>query len=162
MSNPPVPAGPVTFPDGPGQTTDNLTALPNNTALGLGKVGTALTQYFDALVAPISFLTTSGAVSGDTVSLYLVISEDGTHWTAGIDPTSTSNQASKLTGHQPLQTITVGAGAATYFFDEFSIDTALGGFMPTFFSVVISNQSGAALNATPSNFYAQYNLVAYP
>ena len=161
MSSPPIPAGPVAFPNGPGQPADNLTGLANGKALGLGMVGTAFTQYFDCIVASIFIKSGTGTSGTGTVSLYLVVSEDGTHWSGGIDPTSTSDQSAKLAGQTALQEITVGADATEYYFNEFSFSNVLS-FMPTFMAVVIWNKSGAALDTTPANFYAASNLVSYP
>src|SRR5271166_471076 len=162
MSNPLSVAALTTFPIGPAQSTDNLTGLPNNQAKGLGSLGTTLTQYYDDNVAPIQFKSGASGVTGTgTVALYLVCSEDGATWSNGINPTSTSDQ-SPLIGSLPLFTpaIVVGANATTYVFPEFSIYSLLG-FMPTYWAVVVYNQSGAALDSTAASFYAKHSLVSY-
>jgi hypothetical protein len=56
--------------------------------------------------------------------------------------------------------ITVTANATTYLFPEFSIYSLLG-FMPTYWAIVVYNQSGAALDATAANFYAKHSLISY-
>jgi hypothetical protein len=94
MSNPLSVASLATFPLGPGQSTDNLTALPDGQAKGLGALGTTLVQYYDDVVAPI-LIKSGNSVNGSGIaSLFLVCSEDGTSWTNGINPNSTSDQSS--------------------------------------------------------------------
>jgi len=93
MSNPLSVASLATFPLGPAQSTDNLTALPNGQAKGLGALGTTLVQYYDDIVAPIQIKSGSAVSGSGTVSLYLVCSEDGISWTNGINPNSTSDQS---------------------------------------------------------------------
>jgi hypothetical protein len=160
MSNPLSVAALATFPEGPAQGTDNLTALTNNKALGLGALGTAVTQYYDDNVAPIQIKTGASAVNG-VVSLYLVCSEDGSIWTNGIDPNTTSDQSGKLGQLQPVvPPIAVAANATTYTFPEFSVYSVLG-FMPSFWAVVVFNQSGQTLDSTAGNFYAKHSLVSY-
>jgi hypothetical protein len=161
MSNPLTVASLATFPLGPGQSTDNLTALPNGQAKGLGALGTSLVQYYDDVVAPIQIKSGSSVSGSGTVSLYLVCSEDGTSWTNGISPISTSDQSS-LIGSLPSLTsvVTVTANAALYYFPEFSVYSLLG-FMPTYWSILIYNQSGAAFDLTAANFYAKHSLVSY-
>jgi hypothetical protein len=167
MSNPFIPASLVTFPYGPsGISGDNITGLANGQAKGLGAVGTALTQYYDDNVAPVRILSGASGVSGSgTASMYVVISEDGANWTNGVNPNSTSDQ-SALVGSSSanplpvLQTINVVANATTYEFAGFSIASVLL-YMPTYWAIVIYNQSGAAFNGTSSNFVANHTLISF-
>jgi hypothetical protein len=161
MSNPLSVASLATFPLGPGQSTDNLTALPNGEAKGLGALDTTLVQYYDDIVAPIQIKSGSAVSGSGTVSLYLVCSEDGISWTNGINPNATSDQSSligSLASLTPM--VTVAANAALYYFPEFSIYSLLG-FMPTYWSILVYNQSGAAFDVTAANFYAKHSLVSY-
>ena len=161
MSNPLSVASLATFPLGPAQSTDNLTALPNGKATGLGALGTTLVQYYDDIVAPIQIKSGSAVSGSGTVSLYLVCSEDGISWTNGLNPNSTSDQSSligSLASLTPM--VTVAANAALYYFSEFSVYSLLG-FMPTYWSILVYNQSGAAFDVTAANFYAKHSLVSY-
>jgi len=161
MSNPLSVASLATFPLGPAQSTDNLTALPNGQAKGLGALGTTLVQYYDDIVAPIQIKSGSAVSGSGTVSLYLVCSEDGISWTNGINPNSTSDQSSligSLASLTPM--VTVAANAALYYFPEFSVYSLLG-FMPTYWSILVYNQSGAAFDVMAANFYAKHSLVSY-
>ena len=161
MSNPLSVASLATFPLGPGQSTDNLTALPNGQAKGLGALGTALVQYYDDIVAPIQIKSGSSVSGSGSVSLFLVCSEDGTNWTNGINPNSSADQSSLIGTLTPLTpAVTVASNATIYVLPEFSIYSLLG-FMPTYWSIVVYNQSGAALDATATNFIAKHSLVSY-
>jgi len=162
MSNPLSVASLATFPLGPGQSTDNLTALPNGQAKGLGALGTTLVQYYDDIVAPIQIKSgTAGVTGSGTASLFLVCSEDGTSWTNGINPNSTSDQSSLIDSLPSLSpVVTVAANGALYYFPEFSVYSLLG-FMPTYWALLVYNQSGTAFDATAANFIAKHSLVSY-
>ena len=56
--------------------------------------------------------------------------------------------------------VTVAANATLYYFPEFSVYSLLG-FMPTYWSILVYNQSGAAFDLTAANFYAKHSLVSY-
>jgi len=161
MSNPLSVASLATFPLGPGQSTDNLTALPNGQAKGLGALGTTLVQYYDDIVAPIQIKSGSSVSGSGSVSLFLVCSEDGTNWTNAINPNSSADQSSLIGTLTPLTpAVTVASNATIYVLPEFSIYSLLG-FMPTYWSIVVYNQSGAALDTTATNFIAKHSLVSY-
>jgi hypothetical protein len=163
MASPITPQPLVTFPSGPGGSPDNVTGLPNGQAKGLGRVGTTLVQAYNDLVAPIQIKSGPSLVSASgSVTFYVVCSEDGTHWSGGVDPTSAADQSAKLAALSPLgPSIAMVANATTYTFLEFSIRVELDGFMPTYWSVIIYNQSGAAFDATAANHIAQHTLVNY-
>jgi hypothetical protein len=162
VANPLSVAALSTFPLGPGQSTDNLSGLPNGQAKGMGSLGTTLLQYYDDIVGPIQIRSGPSGVSGSgTVSFYLVCSEDNTHWTGGINPNATTDQSSLLSTLPALSPVlAVTANATLYILPEFSIYSVLG-FVPTYWSVVVYNQSGAALDVTASNFRAQHSLISY-
>jgi hypothetical protein len=154
MSNPLSVAALTSFP-----LSSNLASLPSTQAMGLGSLGTTLLQYYDDNVAPIQITSAASGVSGSgTASLYVVCSEDNTHWTGGVNPAVTADQSASLASLKALWTINVVANATIYEFPEFSIYSVLG-FMPTYWAVVIYNQSGAALAA--SGFSAQHSLISY-
>jgi len=147
------------FPFGPGQTTDNVTGLAAGQGKVLGSVGDG-SLIFDIVVAPLMFTTGAGGIGA--VELWLALSENGGApptglWSAGIDPTSASDQSAKLVDGQIrlLQSITT-ASASTYYFDWFSISAVVGGF-PMYSCPVLRNNTAAALSATSSNFQARYS-----
>ncbi len=162
MSSPITAAALTTFPKGPAQSPDNLTSLPSAQAKGLGSLGTALTQYYDDNIAPLMIKSGSGASGTGSVSLYLVVSEDGANWTDGIDPDSTGDQAAKIKTARQIGKIDNIAASTSYIFDEWSVFSAVNmGFMPSFWAVVVLNSSGGALDATNTNFSAKHTLISY-
>jgi hypothetical protein len=56
--------------------------------------------------------------------------------------------------------VTVVANGALHYFPEFSIYSLLG-FMPTYWALLVYNQSGTAFDATAANFIAKHTLVSY-
>jgi hypothetical protein len=157
---------PVPFPYGPGGALgDNLTGLPDGYAMGLGALGAAGLQYYDDNMASLMITSGSGVSPTGTASLYVVVSEDGVRWTNGVNPSVNEDQSLQImTGVNPvpaLQTIDVTVDGSTYYFRLFSIASVLL-YMPTFWAIVIGNDSGAAFSANPSGFYAAHSLIGYP
>lgn len=160
-------SAPITFPNGPGQSVDNLTALPNGQAMGLGAIGAAGLQYYDDEVGPIK-ITLANTSSTGTISLFIIVSPDNINWTAGISPNAHSDQSTLITtyrnyGGAPFMIsspLNVQSGVLTYQFAGFSVTSVLL-YWPTFYSLVILNNSGANFSATASQFTAQHNLIGF-
>jgi hypothetical protein len=160
----------TTFPLGPGQTPDNLTALPNNSARGLGIIGTATVDAKDIKIG--SVLITTGTVplspSGTgTASLYLAISEDGVNFTDGLNPNSTdaAAQGALFVTSQSLplmlvQRIACPVSAKQYNFNPFSVLQKLN-YVPTFLGLYVVNNTGAAFGTVASGFLAGYKLITF-
>lgn len=153
MSNPPTAAGAAAFPN-----ASNLASLANNLAASLGGLGTG-TVYFDDLVASISVLTGTGTSGGGTLKVFVIMSEDNSHWTNGINPNSASVSAAALASLNPIYTINANVDATTFYFPEFSL-TNVFGFVPSYWTVVVQNLSGTALAST--GYFAEHNLLSYP
>ena len=171
MSNPWIRGAPTVWPHGPGQSPDAITALANGQALGMGKlwaenIGLA-TPLGDLILPPWKITTGSGWVSG-TISRYLIVSEDGSLWTGGIDPTSSSDQSAALfamlnydgANAALIDNITVSAASTAYYFRWRSLQSMLGN-VPHYVSILVYNQSGQALSATAGNHTAQYASESY-
>jgi hypothetical protein len=171
MSNPWSRGSPTTWPHGPGQSPDAITSMPNNQALGVGKLwaeNISLVTPLGDLILPPWKITTGAGVTSGTISRYLIASEDGSLWTGGIDPTSTSDQSALLSAMLTydgsnaalIDQITVTAANTAYYFRWRSLQSMLGN-VPHYISVLVYNQSGAALNGTAGNHTAQYASEAY-
>jgi hypothetical protein len=160
LTNPLSVAAIAIMPHGPAQGTDALTSMPNGSAYGLGSLGAATTQYYDDNIAPIKITTGTGTSASGTALLYLVVSEDNSIWTNGINPAVNSDQSGHLVGLNPLFTIPANADTTAFYFPEFTIASVLG-YMPSFWSVVVWNQSGATFNATAGNFFASHSLISF-
>jgi hypothetical protein len=171
MSNPWIRGTPTVWPNGPGQSPDHLTSLPNGQALGMGKLWAEniglVTPLGDLILPPWKITTGTGGVSG-TISRYLMASEDGTLWPGGIDPTSSSDQSTllsaMLTYDGPnaalIDSITVSAASTAYYLRWRSLQGLLSN-VPHYVSILVYNQSGQALSATAGNHTAQYASEAY-
>lgn len=162
MSNPFSVAAVATFPKGPAQGTDNVTSLANNLAKALGSLGTTVFQYADDIIAPAHFKTGTSTSGTGTLELHLVMGEDATtaNWSRAVDPDSTSDQAAKLDASTLVEAIQANADSTTYFFKGFSLQSRLG-YMPTYWTLVIYNKSGAALSAVAADHYAKHSLISF-
>jgi hypothetical protein len=160
LTNPLSVAAIAIMPHGPAQGTDALTSMPNGSAYGLGSLGAATTQYYDDNIAPIKITTATGTSASGVALLFLVVSEDNTNWTNGINPAVNTDQSGKLTGINPLFTVSANVDSTAFFFPEFTVASVLG-YMPSFWAVVVWNQSGAAFNATAGNFFASHSLISF-
>jgi hypothetical protein len=171
MSNPWIRGAPAVWPHGPGQSPDSVTSLPNGQALGMGSLWAEniglVTPLGDLILPPWKITTGSGAVSG-TISRYLIVSEDGSNWTGGINPTSSSDQSTLLSAMLAydnsnaafIDQITVSVAATAYYFRWRSLQSMLGN-APHYVSVLLYNQSGQALSAIAGNHTAQYASESY-
>lgn len=160
----------TTFPQGPGQTPDNLTALPNNQALGLGIVGSANIDGKDFKIGIVKI--TTGTVPGSpngtgTASLYLAIGEDGTNFTDGLNPNSTNGSAqgalfitSQSLGFMLVQKIACPASNTAYVFNAFSLLQKLS-YVPTFFGLYVVNNTGATFGTSAAGFLAGYKAITF-
>lgn len=166
----PTAAAFTTFPQGPGQATDNLTGLANNSALGLGIIGTASIDAKDIKVG--SVLITTGTVPGTpngtgSASLYLAISEDGVNFTDGLNPNSTNaaQQSTIFISAQSLplmlvQRIFCPVSATQYRFNPFSVLQKLN-YVPTFVGLYVVNNTGGQFGTTAAGFVAGFKLITF-
>jgi len=165
MSNPFSIQALATLPQGPGQATDNITGKASSGAkfaLGLGAVDQHGTLRYDNNVGPIKAKTNATATTGNKVlTFYLITSEDGSVWTDGIDPNSTSDQSSKISQATVVGVITGIAASTTYVLPEFSVADVLG-FVPQYWAVVYQlDVTAGGFSATASDHQAKYAEIQY-
>lgn len=157
MANPFSRGSLTTFP-----SSGNLVAMASGFALGLGAVSgvVAGAPYADIIVAPVQVKT--GSVSGVSayLNLYAACSEDNTVWDGTISPAATGNQSSVVGLTKLVQTLPTPASGTIYAFNEFSIWSTFG-FIPSFFTILVQNNTLSALDVTGSNFVAKYALDSY-
>ena len=159
------------FPWGPGGGSgDNVSSLANNTVRGLGTISPSpvTSPASDWVVGPIKIRTGTSPSAGGTIEMHLVVSTDGSIFTGGVNPAVGADQATawaaaiaadpSLTATQIL-TVTATSNA-DYYFREFSVVGVLG-YVPDYWSLLIFNKSGAALNATAGNHDAHYRAETY-
>jgi hypothetical protein len=133
----------------------------------LGSVTVSPLPAGDILVAPMRFKTGTGTSATGTISIYLLTSEDNTVWTGGIDPASSSSQATPFAALQasdpsfaPVHTINANADSTTYYTRWWCISEFLNN-VPSYMSVLVVNNSGAALSATAGDHYTSYKSDVY-
>lgn len=134
-----------------------LISLPNGWARGLGSVGTATTAYVDDW-ASITIATGPMVSSVGSIALYIVIAQEFGRFTDGIDPNSTTNQATLIGSAtqanlvQRIGSLQGGLLANTrYSFNDFSVKSVLGG-TPPFWAPLVWNLSGDYLSSSVSPY----------
>jgi hypothetical protein len=158
MSNPFSRGALTSFP-----VSGNLTAMPSGFALGLGAVSgvVAGAPYADIVVAPIQIKTGAGALPNGYVSLYGICSEDNTIWDGTVSPSASgSSQAGAVATVALIQSLETPATGTIYAFNEFSVWSKFG-FIPSYFTPVVQNNTGATLDVSGTNFSAKYALDSY-
>lgn len=158
MSNPWSRATPVVWPNGPNQTTDNMSSLASAAAKGLGIVspGTVSQPFGDIILPPWKITLASGPTVGNAISRYLLFSEDGSLWPGGINPSSASDQSAALAAwlaYDPtaadlalIDTLTM-SNAVTVYQTRWQSLRGLIGNIPSYCAVLLYNNSGVALAA---------------
>jgi len=91
----------------------------------------------------VKLRTSTGVGIAGTVSLFMLRSVDG-----GTDFDLTANDNSEIIG-----TFSTSQDSTDY---RFSIDTTRMGLLPSLWRLAVKNESGAAFDATGSNFSAEY------
>jgi hypothetical protein len=173
MSNPWNRASPATWPNGPNQTTDNFSSLPNGQAKGLGVISpsTGSAPFGDIILPPWKFMLSANPTAGNSISRYLLFSEDDVLWPGNIGPTSPSDQSSLLAAWlaaDPLvanlaliDTLTM-QGTQTLYLTRWVSIRGLIGNVPSYCAILVYNNSGQALAAYLSgNQSATYVTESY-
>jgi hypothetical protein len=171
LADPLVRSAPTAFPYGPsGASGDNITSLATTQIRGLGTISNSpvTSPVSDWVVGPIKITTGTTPTVGGTIELHLVVSVDGTIFTGGVNPAVAADQSTawvaaiaadpNLTATQIL-TVTATSNVA-YYFREFSIVGILG-YVPDYWSLLVYNKTGVALNATAGNHSASYRAETY-
>ena len=137
----------------------NLVGLPHGWARGLGTLpASGAATYLDDFCSAITFTTSELVNPVGNILLYIIASEDGLHWTDGIDPKSSTSQDS-LIGQSTQANLFQQLGGpstgkpilpnTTYSFNNFSIKSVFN-FTPTFWSPLVWNLLGGPLSLTIS------------
>jgi hypothetical protein len=123
-------------------------------------VNNSVNLYVDAMVYLAVKLAAGTPGPGAALEVYLAMSHDGANFTdnaTGADASLTMRAPSNLVVPSPIGTIwTPASGALTWKGFIPSVAAAFGGFLPPYWSIVLVNNTGIALDATESNHTKQY------
>ena len=142
-----------------------LAGLANSATVG--RQSTIIDNNADLAVdAVVMFKTMTGTTptAGNTIQLWAFGSLDGTNFTSGAGLVDAAFTPANITNPQLrlLESIIVTAtNNQAYFSGPHSIQDAFRGSMPRKWGTFVLNNSGAALNGTPSNHSMQYNPIWY-
>lgn len=142
--------------------SSSTTAARQSTQINNATLCPTSTACVDVLILVKLKTGASGVTNTGFVNFYVCGSIDG--GTTVTEGCGASDAAITLTA--PANTIPIGscnavANATTYICGPFSVAKAFGGVMPDSFSLIVNNQSAAALDSTGGSFAAQYKGVYY-
>lgn len=130
--------------------------------------------YGDIILPPWKFTLSANPTAGNTISRYLLFSEDDATWPGNISPTSTSAQSSLFAAWlaaDPLvenlaliDTLTM-SGSQTLYQTRWVSIRGLIGNVPTYCAILVYNNSGQTLASysagPPANQIASYVTKSY-
>jgi hypothetical protein len=145
-------------------TVTNINSLANNAAKPIGVVDNSSTKAVGYKIYLEITLNSSGVSSTGTVEVYLIEGTEastGTDFTDGIDPAGSSDIASSIKNAKLLRILNANANSQVVR-DVFDILGDMRGQMmdcPKYFTLVIYNKSGAAINSSGNE--ASYTAITY-
>jgi hypothetical protein len=165
------------WPNGPNQSTDNVTALAAGAANGMGvlnaeQLGIQSTPWGDIIIPVWKLTLASSPTTGGLISRYLLFSEDDILWPGAINPSvgQGTNQAAALAAwllSDPqaanlalLDQLTVQSGQTVYQTRWYSV-RGLIGTVPRFLSILLANGASVAFSATAGNHNTGYAVEYY-
>lgn len=135
----------------------NLNSIASNTIRAIGGVtNTSTSQLADGFKIDATVkLATTGVTTTGTLTFYLVESTDGTNYTDGVNITTTSDQSSSVK-NAPVVYVAQANANSQIVQVVFDLPKQ---FAPKFFSLLVSNGSGASLSSTGHNI--SYSAIQY-
>lgn len=136
-------------------TLNSLVNLSNRESNAIDNTSTLAVDY----VISVTLKTGTSPSAGGLIYVWIA-SSDGTDWTGGATGSDSSYTAGEEWQLQPLQVFTVSATSNVVYKQVTpSLATYFGGTVPPKFSLIIENQSGAALNASSNGI--EYTSIKY-
>ena len=136
--------------------TITLAGLASTSARQSLAIDNSTTLHIDALVTAKIKTGASGVLATGRVDVYAVGTTDGgTTWTDGANGTDASIALTAPPNAKLLGSINAVAVATTYI-GTFNVAQAFNGQLPQKWALVFVNNTGAALDATGTNFAVQY------
>jgi hypothetical protein len=131
-------------------SASNINSLASAAAKPLGAVDNSSALAVNYRCYLKVTLNSTGVSSTGTLSIYLLESTDNSNWSDGISPSGSSDIASSVKNAKLLAVLTANANNQVIYYD-FDILGDLQGVMrdcPKYFSLVLLNSTGAALNGS--------------
>lgn len=140
--------------------TCSLASLASASARQSTAVDNTSNLYLDALVSLKVKSGASGVSSSGYVAVYAYGTVDGgATYSDGATGTDGAITLTSPPNMRLIGIINVVANATTYYGGPMSVAAAFGGTLPDHWGIVVSNQSGAALDSTAGNFSVAYQGV---
>ena len=141
------------------EITITLASLANDGQRQATAVSNATNLFLDALIGGKVKTAASGVAATGYVDLYLAVSADGGTTYSGDASGTDGAYAGKQTNLIFLGRVAANANDTTYEFAGRSVAAACNGAMPQHWTVVVDNQTGAALSATAADSEVHYQGV---
>lgn len=132
-------------------TDSNLNSLASAATKPIGAIDNSSTGACGFLIDYTIVLASSSVSSTGTISFFLMTSGDGTNYTDGISPTASTDQTSgmKNAAMKLVHTAIANANSQTCR-DSFELPRT---FAPKYHTLLIQNNSGAALASSGHSVY---------
>lgn len=144
--------------------TLTLASLATSSGLTVGRESTAVDNTTDlAIDALVGGKIKTGTTTANTqIEIWLIGSYDGTTYAGGATGSDAGLTPIPKTEFKKLTSIPVpDTTARTYNWGPYSVAQAFGGSMPKKWSVFVTQNSGANLDATGGNHEVKYTPVQY-
>lgn len=139
--------------------TITLASLANNGSRASTAVSNTSTLALDALVSLVVKTNASGVSSTGYLTVYAYgTTNGGSNYTEGATGTDGAITLTSPTNLRPIGIINAVATATTYTAGPFSVANAFGGSLPSSWGIVVTNSTGATLDATTAS--ANYQTVS--
>lgn len=136
--------------------TCTLTSLGSGSSQASTAIDNTTNLYLDALVVLKIKTNASGTTSTGTVNVYAYgTSDGGTNYTDGVTGTDAAFTPTSPTNLKLIGIVNAVANSTTYVGGPFSVAQAFGGTLPDHWGIVVTNNTGGALDATTASAFFQ-------
>jgi len=138
--------------------TITLNSLGQSDAQASTVIENTTNLFLEALVVVIIVAAASGVSANGTADIYAYGSvDDGANYPEGITGTNGSITLNNPTNLRRIGTLFVNVDSTTYVSEPLSVASAFGGVLPSYWGIVVVNNSGAAFAS--SGCSAEYQGV---
>lgn len=133
----------------------NINSLPTGQCKAIGGVTNTSTLADGFKIDIAIYLATTGVTSTGSLTFYLAESADGTTYNDGVNITTTGDQTSSIKNCPVVKTLAANANSQVV---RVSWDLP-GEYAPKYFSLLLSNGTGATISSTSNSAY--YTPISY-